>query len=95
MASTLSNLSDNLAEVLYKIKCKYWDCFLESDRKNLIKYKCFSCNNGYSNKIDENQERDSRTHLSSITMISISMISIIFLLRKAVYLHMDDCEKFN
>ena len=90
MTSTSSNLIDNLAEVLYKIKCKYCDCFLESDKKNLIKFKCLSYNKYYSNKIDENSERE-------VTMISISMISIISLLRKYVYPHeyMDDCEKFN
>ena len=54
MTSTSSNLIDNLAEALYKIKCKYCDCFLESDKKNLIKFKCLSYNKYYSNKIDEN-----------------------------------------
>ena len=43
MASLLSNLVDNLAEEVHKIKCK--DCFLEyeSVKGNLIKYKCLSC----------------------------------------------------
>ena len=44
MASLLSNLVDNLAEEVHKIKCK--DCFFEyeSVKDNLIKYKYLSCN---------------------------------------------------
>ena len=42
MASSLSNLVDNLTRGIYKIRCKYCDCFLahESVKDNLIKYKC-------------------------------------------------------
>ena len=41
MACSLSNLVDNLAEGIHKIKCKDCDCFLkyESIKDNLIKYK--------------------------------------------------------
>ena len=55
MASSLSNLVDNLAEGVHKINCKYCVSFLEyeSDKDNLIKYKCLSCNKDYSNKLDE------------------------------------------
>ena len=51
MASSLSNLFDNLAEGIHKIKHKCCDCFLEyeSVKDNLIKNKCLSCNNDYSN----------------------------------------------
>ena len=54
-ASSLSNLVDNLAKGIHKIKCKDSDCFLEYEKAkdNLIKYKCLSCNKNYSNKIDE------------------------------------------
>ena len=40
MARSLSNLADNLAEGIHRIKCKDWDCFLEyeSIKDNLIKY---------------------------------------------------------
>ena len=46
MASSLSNLVDNLAEEIPKIKYINCDCFLEyeSVKDNLIKYKCLSCN---------------------------------------------------
>ena len=44
MATSLSNLADNLMERIHKIKCKNCDCFLEfeSRKGNLIKYKCLS-----------------------------------------------------
>ena len=55
MASSLSNLVDNLAEGIQKIKCKDCDCFLEyeSAKDNSIKYKCLSCNKDYSTENDE------------------------------------------
>ena len=55
MASSLSNLVDNLSEGIHTIKCKDCDCFLEyeSVKDNMIKYKCLSCNQDYSNKVDE------------------------------------------
>ena len=55
MASSLSNLVDNLTERIHKIKFKGCDCFLEYDsvKDNFIKYKCLSCNKDYSNKLDE------------------------------------------
>ena len=55
MATSLSNLVDNLTEEIHKIKCKYCDYFLEyeSVKDNLIKYKYLSYNKNYSNKLDE------------------------------------------
>ena len=55
IASSLSNLVDNLTEGINKIKCKDCDCFFEyeSVKDDLIKYKCFSCNKDCSNKLDE------------------------------------------
>ena len=54
MASSLSNLVNNLAEGIHKIKNS--DCFLEyeSDKDNLMKYKCLPCNKDYSNKLMKN-----------------------------------------
>ena len=42
MASSLSNLADNLTEGNHKIKCKKCDCFFECEsfNENLTKYKC-------------------------------------------------------
>ena len=55
MASSLSNLVDNLAEGIQKIECKDCDCFreYESFSDDLRKHKCLSCNRDYSNKLDE------------------------------------------
>ena len=46
MASSVSNLIDNLAERIQTIKCKYCDSFFEyeSVNDNLINYKCLFCN---------------------------------------------------
>ena len=60
MASSLSNLANNLSEGLHRIKCKlgydnkkcetcgikYCYCFLEykNFKDDLIKYKCLCCN---------------------------------------------------
>ena len=55
MASSLSNLIDNLTEEFHKVKCKDCDRFLEyeSAENNLIKYKSLSHNKDYSKKLDE------------------------------------------
>ena len=54
MASALSNLIENLTEVIRNIKCKDCNCFLEyeSVEDTFIKYKCLSCNKNYLNKPD-------------------------------------------
>ena len=46
MASLLSNLVDNLVEVIHKIKCKDCNCFpvYESANDNFVNCKCLSCN---------------------------------------------------
>ena len=53
MASSLSNLVDNLEQGIHKIKCKDCVFFLKSVKGNLRKYKCSSCNRHYSNKLDK------------------------------------------
>ena len=55
MASSLSNLADDLTEEIHEIKCKDCDCFLEykSVKENLIRYECLSCNKDYSNNLNE------------------------------------------
>ena len=53
ITSLLSNLVDSLTEGIHKIKCNDRGCFLKSEsiKGNLIKHKCSSCNENYSNKI--------------------------------------------
>ena len=55
MASSLLNLVDNVAEEIIKLDVKIVFFFLEyeSVKDYLKKYKCLSCNNDYSNKLDE------------------------------------------
>ena len=71
MASSLSNLLDNLTEGINKIKCKDCDRFLvyQNVKDNLIKHKCLSCNKDYLNKLDEELKKD----LSFLMMISINL----------------------
>ena len=96
MASPLSNLVDNLAEGIHKIKCQDSDCLLEyeSVKNNLKKIKCLSSNINYWNKIDEElKKRFKNTFKFSDNDIN----KIILSLRKGVYPdeYMDDWEKFN
>ena len=53
IASSLSNLVDELAEGIHKAKCKDCSCFFEyeSVNENLINYKYLSCNKSYSKKL--------------------------------------------
>ena len=55
MASSLSNLVDNLGKGIHKIKCKDCDCFVafESIKNNFINYKCLSYKKDYSDKLNE------------------------------------------
>ena len=55
MASSFSNLVDNLTEGIHKIRSKNCDCFLQyqSFKDILIKYKCLSCNKDCLNKLDK------------------------------------------
>ena len=96
MASSLSNVVDNLAEGIDKIKCGDCDCFLEyeSVKDNLIIYKCLSCNKNDPSKTDQElKKRFKNTFKFSDNNIN----KFILLLRKGVYPHeyMDDREKFN
>ena len=84
MAGSLSNLIDNLAEGIHKIKCKDCDCFLEYERvkDNLIKYKRLSCNKDYSNKLNEPLKKGFK---SKFKFSNNDINKFILLLRKGVY----------
>ena len=98
MATSLSNLVDNLTEGIHKIKCKDCDCFLEyqseNSKDNSIKHKFLSCNKGYSNKIDEEVKKKFK---NTFKFSNNDINKFVLLLRKGVYpsKFMDEWEKFN
>ena len=84
IASSLSNLVDNVAKGIDKINCKDCDCFLEYESvpENLIKYKLLSCNKDYSNMLDERlKKKFSNTFKFSNNDIN----KFTLLLKKGVY----------
>ena len=60
----------------------------------MIEYKCLSCNQDYSNKIDEELKKGFK---NTFKFSDNDIIKFILLLRRGVYLYdyMDDWEKFN
>ena len=96
MATSLSNLVDNLPEEIHKIQCKDCDFFLEYEcvKTNLMKYKCLSCDTNYLNKIDEELKKRFKNTCKFLIMI---INQFILWLRKGFYFYkyMDVWEKFN
>ena len=96
IASSLSNLVENLMEGIHKIKFKVCGCFLEYKhaKANFIIYKCLSCNKFYSKKLSN----ELNNKLNNTFKFSNNDINkFILLLRRAVcpYEYMDDWEKCN
>ena len=96
MASSLLNLVDNLTEGTHETNCKSCGCFLEYKqvKKNLIIYKCLSCNKSYSKKLNEELKKI----LNNTFKISNNDINkFIQLLRTGIYSYkyIDDLGKVN
>ena len=83
-ACSISNLVDNIAEIIHKIKYDDCDCFLkyESVKGNLVKCKCQSLNIGYSIKIDEELRKRLK---NTFTFSNNDINKFVLLLRKVVY----------
>ena len=96
MATSLSNIVDNLAEGIHKIICKDCNYFPEykSVDGNLIKYKCLSCSKDYLNKIDEGLKMIFK---NTFKFFNNDINKFILLLRNGVYpcQYIDEWEKFN
>ena len=96
MASSSSNLVDNLTGGIHKIKYKDCDYYLEYEgvMDDLIKYKCLSCNKEYSDKVDEELKKKFK---NTFKFSNHDIKNYILLLRKGVYPYecTGDWEEFN
>ena len=87
MASSLSNLLDNLSEGIHKIKCTNSNkCYNEytNFKDVLIEFKCLCCNKNYQKRFDENlKKKFANTYKFAIQYIN----KLISLLQKSFYPH--------
>ena len=94
----MSNIVDNFAEGIDKIKCKDCDCLLEYESFNgqLIKidYKCLSCHKNYSDKVDK---KCKKWFKNTFKFSNNDINEFILLLRKVVYSYeiMDEWENLD
>ena len=93
MATSLSNLVDNLTGRLHKLKCKTCGFFIEykSVECNLIKYNCSSYNKDFLIKLDEKLKKK----LGNTFEFNISKFILLFRKEIYPYEYMDDWEKIN
>ena len=96
MASLLSDVVDNLAEGIQKIKYKDCDRFLEYEivEDNLIKCKCLSYHKDYSKKIDKELKKRFK---STFKFSMDDSNKFVLMLRKGVYPYeyMEEWKKFS
>ena len=84
IATSLSNLVDNLADGICKTKCKCYDCFIEYERvkSSLIKYDCLSYNKDHSWKLDDGLKERFK---NAFTFSKNDINKFVSLLRKGIY----------
>ena len=91
MASSSSDLVDNLTEGIHKIRFKGCDCFFEykSVKDSLRKHNCLSFNKDYTNKLDEELKKKFK---NTFKFSNNDISKFVLLFRKAVYRYeyMDD-----
>ena len=96
MATSLSNLIDNLTGEIHKLKCKNRNCFPEykNVENSLIGYNCSSCNKDFSIEFYEELKNKFR---NTFEFSKHDTNKFILLLRKGMYRYeyMDDWEKFS
>ena len=96
MATSLSNLVNNLTRRIHKLKCEISGCFLEyrSVEGKSIKYNCSSFNKHFLIKLNEELKKKFR---NTFEFSKIIINKFILLLRKEIYpyKYMDDWEKFS
>ena len=83
MASSLSNLANNLTEGIFNKLFKEYFLEHENVNDNLIKYRCLSCNKNYLNKVDEKLKKRFR---NTFKFSNNDVNKFILLLTKGVYL---------
>ena len=97
MAISSSNRINNLTEGIHKIKCNDCNCFLEYEnvKDNLKLYKCLSCNECHSKKLNEKIKKEFKNTFKTFSNNDIN--KFILLLRKGVYRYkyMDVWGNFN
>ena len=90
MASSLSNLANNLVKGIHKTKYTNCNtCFLNTNAKNdLIEYKCLCCNELPKKKFDKNLKK----RFTNIYRLATQINKFILLLQQGVYPYeyMDD-----
>ena len=90
------NLVNNFAEEIRKLNTKVAIKYKDNEnlKNNLIKYKCSSCSEDYSNNLDE----ELKTRFKNTFKFSNNDISkFVLLLRKGIYPceYTDEWKKFN
>ena len=97
MATSLSNLVDNLTEGIHNNKCL--DCnscldYIRITKNEKLFLKCFNCDIYYKKKFNKDLIKKFK---NTYSFCNNDLNKFILLLRKGVYSyeHMNSCEKFN